>query len=294
MDEVKSTKRIHRLWKNGDSSSKEYFLVENRGITGFDQSLPGSGLLVWHIDDSIYGNTDENHPQVGLVQADGLNQLATNGGSDAGDPFPGIGNNRTFNATSNPNSKAYGGTDSFVSVTEIPAESVSMQVNITVKAIDLPPGDGPFNPRMWYRLTNTFQGHSLDVVNDGAGNAEGLIQMARTGNFSGQYWQIVPNGGAGTYALRTWFLGANRQLDVYGDDKLKPHLANAGPYSGQIWKIAPWGDGTWHLENTYSGSDYYLDTVEGGPRVAMNQANIGRPTQRWTITPIQDITEPGF
>ena len=117
--------------------------------------------------------------------------------------------------------------------------------------------------------------------------------MSRTGNFSGQFWQITPNG-SGTYALRSLFLGAGRQLDVYAADKLKPHLTTAGPYSGQIWKIAPWGDGTWHLENLFSGSDLYLDTMEGGPRVAMNQANIGRPTQRWTITPLRPVTEPGF
>jgi immune inhibitor A len=294
IDEVKSAKKIHRLWKDGDLSSQEYFLVENRGLSGFDQSLPGGGLLVWHIDDSIYDNNNEFHPHVGLVQADGLNQLSFRGGSDAGDPFPGIAGNRTFNAISNPNSKSYAGSDTFVSVTDIPVESMSMHINITVKPFDLPPHDELFDSRKWYRITNTFQGHSLDVINDGAGNAEGLIQMARTGNFSGQFWQIVPSGGAGTFALRTLFLGASRQLDVYGDDKLKPHLAIAGNFSGQIWKIAPWGDGTWHLENAYSGSDFYLDTMEGGPRVAMNQANVGRPTQRWTITPIRGITESGF
>jgi len=117
--------------------------------------------------------------------------------------------------------------------------------------------------------------------------------MQRTGNFSGQFWQIVQNG-AGTYSLRNLFLGSTRQLDVYTTDKLTPHVAAAGPFAGQIWKIAPWGDGSWHLENLYSGKDLYLDTMEGGPRVAMNQANIGRPTERWNITVIRDITEPGF
>ena len=134
---------------------------------------------------------------------------------------------------------------------------------------------------------------ALDVVNDGGSDSQGLVEMSRIGNFSGQFWQIVPNG-AGTYALRTLFLGASRQLDVYPSDRLKPLLASAGPYSGQIWKIAPWGDGTWHLENLYSGNDLYLDTMEGGPRVALNQANIGRPTQRWSITPVRAITEAGF
>ncbi|MCS7258567.1 MAG: hypothetical protein NZ601_04295, partial [candidate division WOR-3 bacterium] len=32
---------------------KEYFLIENRRKTGFDVNLPGQGLLIYHIDDSV-------------------------------------------------------------------------------------------------------------------------------------------------------------------------------------------------------------------------------------------------
>jgi immune inhibitor A len=43
---VKMTPReVHRLWRNGDTTSKEYFLMENREKVGFDGSLPGAGLL---------------------------------------------------------------------------------------------------------------------------------------------------------------------------------------------------------------------------------------------------------
>lgn len=43
--DVKTTKKVHRLWKDGDATGKEYFLVENRQTTAFDGNLPGSGLL---------------------------------------------------------------------------------------------------------------------------------------------------------------------------------------------------------------------------------------------------------
>jgi immune inhibitor A len=290
--DVKSSNKAHRLWKNGDISSKEYFLLENRQRTGFDASLPAGGLLIWHIDDAVDDNANELHPKVRLLQADGLQQLeskSTQG--DAGDPFPGSANNTTFNATSKPNSKAYSGMDTCVSITNIPANSASMTVDITVKAIT--PSANVFDPKRWYRLTNTVAGYALGVTNDGTGRAQGLIQMSCIGNFNGQFWQIVPNG-VGTYALRTLFLGPTHQLDVYPTNKLKPHLAIAGPYTGQIWKIAPWGDGTWHLENLYNGGDLYLDMKEGGPQVVMNKASVGHPTQRWTITPIRAITETGF
>jgi immune inhibitor A len=38
-------RQIHRLWTNGNAFGNEYFLIENRQRTGFDESLPGSGLL---------------------------------------------------------------------------------------------------------------------------------------------------------------------------------------------------------------------------------------------------------
>ncbi|ORY15440.1 immune inhibitor A peptidase M6-domain-containing protein [Clohesyomyces aquaticus] len=299
LEDVKASHKTHRLWKNGDSASHEYYLIENRQLTGYDESLPGAGLLIWHIDDDIYTNADENHPKVKIMQADGLDQLNIRSGwaGDAGDPFPGIANNSTFNSISNPNSKAYSGQDTFVSVTNIPQPSPSMTFDITVKPVGQP--GTPFNDKTWYRLENPYKGpgvpvpYALDVINDGAGNIEGRIQMAREANVSGQFWQIIPHPDS-TYALRTMFLGPNRQLDVYGNDKTLPHLAQAGNYSGQIWSIKPWGDGTWHLENAYSGPNLYLDTMEGGSRVALNQSNVGRPTQRWTISAIRPITEPGF
>ena len=42
---VEDKLQVHRLWKNGDHASQEYFLLENREPVGFDQSLPGFGLL---------------------------------------------------------------------------------------------------------------------------------------------------------------------------------------------------------------------------------------------------------
>jgi immune inhibitor A len=46
LKDVKGPPReVHRLWTNGDLASKEYFLMENRQLKGFDRSLPGPGLL---------------------------------------------------------------------------------------------------------------------------------------------------------------------------------------------------------------------------------------------------------
>ena len=109
--DIKSSFTAHRLWKNGDFGP-EYFLIENRQLAGFDASLPAAGLIVWHVDDSVDSNTDENHPLLKIVQADGLQELEKKiDFGDAGDPFPGTTKKVTFNATSKPNSKSYNGQD---------------------------------------------------------------------------------------------------------------------------------------------------------------------------------------
>ena len=88
INDIKSSRTAYRLWKDG-AGGNEYFLVENRQQSGLDASLPGPGLLVWHIDEAIANNTNESHYKVALIQADGLRQLEgnTNRG-DPGDPFP--------------------------------------------------------------------------------------------------------------------------------------------------------------------------------------------------------------
>ena len=108
-----------RLWKNG-APGNEYFLVENRQQTGFDVSLPGNGLLIWHVDDSVSGNTIENHYKVALMQADGKRDMEFNHNrGDGGDSYPGTCHNRSFNASSTPNSDSYAGTSTCVAVTAI-------------------------------------------------------------------------------------------------------------------------------------------------------------------------------
>jgi len=62
----------------------EYLLIENRHAMSFDEGLPASGALIWHIDENIHLNTEAGgtyqgvdwpangeHYQVALVQADG-------------------------------------------------------------------------------------------------------------------------------------------------------------------------------------------------------------------------------
>ncbi len=131
---------IFRLWNSG-AASDEYFLVENRQRTGYDRYLSGSGLLVWHIDDSRSGNSQEwwpgheenGHYLVALEQADGLYELEHGVDySDAGDPYPGAVNATVFSAMTTPASATYEGEQTLVEVDNISASAAVMYADLIV------------------------------------------------------------------------------------------------------------------------------------------------------------------
>ena len=95
-------------------SADTHYLVSNRQKKGFDNSLTGSGLLIWRINETVVNqglinntvNADENNPGVKLIEADGRTDLNDNvNRGDAGDPFPGTNNNTKFDNTTNPASE---------------------------------------------------------------------------------------------------------------------------------------------------------------------------------------------
>jgi len=109
---------VYRM--NGIGSGNEYFLFENRQAIGFDQTIKNTGLLIWHIDNGVGGNSNEWHPRVDLEQADGLFQL--NYGSNSGDMadvWPGTLNKIYFGFDTTPNSTYYNESPSGISVINI-------------------------------------------------------------------------------------------------------------------------------------------------------------------------------
>ena len=142
-------------------------------------------------------------------------------------------------------------------------------------------------PGSWYRLANQVHGCALDVVNDGADCRIGTIEMATVQDVSGQYWQLQsePNGFC---SLSTLFLGPKRRLDVWGNDKTSPHLADAGHFSGQYWNIEQsGGSNRFKLTNTYSGPSLFLDTRSVSNQLYLSDGD--RETQYWTFTFIRRV-----
>ncbi len=124
------------------SGTGEFWLVENRQLTGYDAGLPGCGILIWHIDETRSSQNDanqnENRRLVDLEQADGLRELNGSSGDrgDAGDPYPGSTFNPVFSPTSNPNSKYYSGSNSGMTATILTAGcATSMNVLVDKQEI---------------------------------------------------------------------------------------------------------------------------------------------------------------
>lgn len=131
--DVKSGNKVFKLWKNGLPGS-EYFLVENRQKTLFDEYLPNSGLLIWHIDETMESNTNEVHYKVALIQADGKKDLELNKNrGDTGDCFPGSTGNRSFSDATDPDSNSYAGSKTCVEVSNISDPGPVMNANLLVK-----------------------------------------------------------------------------------------------------------------------------------------------------------------
>lgn len=82
---------------------RDFYVLENRPATGWDRALPGSGMLIWHVDGndqsaiSSNPNNNSSHLLIDLVRADNSWETALEG-----DPWPGSTGNSAFTATSVP------------------------------------------------------------------------------------------------------------------------------------------------------------------------------------------------
>ncbi len=81
-------------------------------------------------------------------------------------------------------------------------------------------------------------------------------------------------------------------LDVYGNDKTRPHLAKTGGYSGQQWHVRDQGNGTWELTNSYS-ENLVLTADATGRELHMTEPQAS-PMSQWNLQAIRPITESGF
>lgn len=105
------------------STADEYFLLENRQKQGWDAYIPGSGLLIYHVDENFGGwasncvNCNPNHRGLYVKQA-GCSDSEGCASNRSTDPFP--QNNQTdFTDETTPSSKSWNGQNTGKPITEI-------------------------------------------------------------------------------------------------------------------------------------------------------------------------------
>lgn len=177
LDSVEEAKIVQRVSPGNSALNREYYLLENRQQIGKDALIPGVGLLVWHIDDSVLYNNDAVHRRVDLKQADGLASLtkpqklpngawnpAASPGS-GGDPYPFHANN-TLSSSSIPNSDSFAGQAIFT-MSNISLETTKIYFDLEL----------PVAATTW--TTNAFMGQKsistssqIAVVSRGSENIE--------------------------------------------------------------------------------------------------------------------------
>lgn len=90
-------------------NENEYFLIENRQQKGWDEYIPGHGMLVWHVDynENIWKynsvNNRQSHQYVDIEEADGTQ---TNTSRD-GDAFPGTKGVTSFTDDTTPSMRTW-------------------------------------------------------------------------------------------------------------------------------------------------------------------------------------------
>jgi immune inhibitor A len=152
---VETHPAVIKLVPNGNTSSKEYFLLENRQPIGFDTDFSGTGeplqlcrgLLIWHVDENITGanflpNLVNTLPSAGgpphqgaiVVEADGNRRMITpprtypESYGECGDTWP-VG--RMWSDTTTPTAKLWDGSNSGLALTVLDEVSGTLTLRIT-------------------------------------------------------------------------------------------------------------------------------------------------------------------
>ena len=91
-----------------DPREGEYYLFENRQLVGWDQYIPGHGMLAWHIDykPSLWNyntpNNIPNHQCIDLIEAGGKKMSGHYYVQDGSTPFPGTAGVTAFTDDTKP------------------------------------------------------------------------------------------------------------------------------------------------------------------------------------------------
>ncbi len=272
-----------------EQNKNEFYFVDNRQRTGWDESIPGNGLLITHVDynkkawHSNSVNNDPNHERMTPFHADGWNNRTGSSMRTAdGDPYP-YQNNDSLTNTSIPAATLYNVNvdgrqymnKAMLDMKRNGDGTMSFRFRGMQGTSNHEPGDVLFN--------ETFNGCASTGGNDGIFNkgangsfkpdvagwtysnkAYGANKCARFGTVTLPGDAITPifsiNGKTVlTFKAAPW-LGKDNTLDVFwGNQMLKRIFMDDGKWTDVTIEF----EGTGYNSLTFSAEDrFFLDEVK--------------------------------
>lgn len=255
--------------------SDEFFIVENRsydnGATGGDKwagSAPDEGIIIWHVDDAVSGNDDEQrtesqHYQVSLEQQDGLFELESGGSADGQDLYD--SNSSVFNDESLPNANWWDGSPSGI-VVDVESDAAAM-MNVTFGlSLDL----AVTYPNGGEHLIEDGEVH-IKWNNDGTGSVNiellkggALIDsLASNESNDGSYLWTVANSyeKADDYRIRVTVVDDNSntiEMDESDEDfSILSEQFVAGGTLPSGWGQSALADASWSVANDHTSEGSY-------------------------------------
>ncbi len=125
------------------TDSNEYLLIEYRTQEGFDEDIPASGVLVYHVDPTMWGNqllrNEPNWYKVALLEADGNGTLQRNfaGGGNRGEPGDawGVNGPGQLSYSTIPSTRLNSGAASTVTIHEIAIVDGEAHITLSTAAV---------------------------------------------------------------------------------------------------------------------------------------------------------------
>ena len=131
------------FYRVNTATDNEYFLIENRQLVKFDKSLPGHGMIIYHVDEN-YINTTGNGINAGIHQgmypvcASATANPTTSYGNINSDgcPFPGSSGKSSFDDSTMPSSLSWSGLSTNKPITNIIENTISKTVSFNFMTIN--------------------------------------------------------------------------------------------------------------------------------------------------------------
>ncbi|MDR0436938.1 MAG: M6 family metalloprotease domain-containing protein [Bacteroidales bacterium] len=272
--------RINTKQAGGADNLNEYFLLENRQRVGWDANLPGSGMLIYHIDrPQSWGNCANCNPNRRRNNIKQAGCAATNGCSSSRqtDPWPQSQLGKTeFTDNSTPGSLGWTSntTHTLTRLTERPITDI--EHNTTARTVSFrfmanPRGDGAAVaiPTMENTTHNSITVHTIPPPGNGQ-TVEYAISTSNSATPISLSWQVATTFG-GLWPLEFYYVYARSAANsefYAGTPSISDVIQTNPPVNirdvESAMLLQAWvQNGTLHIKGLTIGQIYRIYTISG-------------------------------